>query len=173
MPTKYIYADTNKVWFWIFHVARFLAPLLGWKSYPLSWITYILKFSLPVVKLLTCLILFTEYYVFCVIIYSSVLFTCRINPRPFPAESNPEVSHAEVDSLRGRPHHADGQPFHVRLDLAHDVLLLLGHQHIAQPELVHNLICNLFQTAPQTVKLENNGLPADINWKRESYRVFF
>ena len=91
------------------------------------------------------------------------LFTCWINPRPLPAESNPEVSHAKVNSLRGRPHHADGQASHVGLDLVHDVLLLLGHQHIAQTKLIHNLIGNLLQTAPQAVKLENNCLPADIN----------
>ena len=92
------------------------------------------------IVLVECYLLFTCLILCC---YSSGLFTCRITPWPFPAESNPEVSHAEVDSLRGRPHHADGQSSHVRLDLAHDVLLLLGHQHIAQPKLIHNLVCNL------------------------------
>ena len=101
--------------------------------------------------------------IFCVFYSLYGLFTCGINPRPFPAKSNPEVSHAEVNSLRGRPHHAHSQPSHVCLDFAHDVLLLLGHQHIAQPKLIHNLVCNLLQTAPQTVKLENNCLPPDVN----------
>ena len=91
------------------------------------------------------------------------LFARRINPGPFPAKTNPELPHTKIDSLRGRPHHTDGQPSNVSLDLVHDVLLLLGHQHIAEPELVHNLVRNLLQTTPQAVKLENYGLPTDIN----------